>query len=212
MATIIIKRKSSFAGGMQNHNVYILNTFIGELKNGGTIMTTADVGTHFFSFNSTMKKLGKNATFHVVVNDPDEIVELITYFDVNGNYVVKYNDTAPHIPVGSNTARNDNRNNAESNFNDSPDTADTTNTTNTINTRNNTQTTSFSCPRCHSNDITPITEVSTKGKDFKADNACCGFLLCGPLGLLFGATGKGKQTITTTYWMCRGCGNKFKSE
>ena len=37
MAKIIIRRKSSMAGCAQNHNVYLVNTFIGELKNGGIL-------------------------------------------------------------------------------------------------------------------------------------------------------------------------------
>ena len=69
----------------------------------------------------------------------------------------------------------------------------------------------FCCHKCGSNNIVPITEVETKGRDFKADDACCGFLLCGPIGLLCGALGKGKQTISTTYWICKNCGNKFKA-
>ena len=37
MATIIIRRKSSMIGCAQTHNVYLLNTFIGELKSGGVL-------------------------------------------------------------------------------------------------------------------------------------------------------------------------------
>ena len=70
---------------------------------------------------------------------------------------------------------------------------------------------SICCHKCGSDNIVPITEVETKGKDFKADDACCGFLLCGPIGLLCGALGKGKQTTSTTYWICKNCGNKFKA-
>ena len=80
MAKIIIRRKSSMAGCAQNHNVYLLNTFVGELKNGGVLEIPVEVGTHMLSFNSTMKKYGKNATFNAVVNEPDEVVELKTKF------------------------------------------------------------------------------------------------------------------------------------
>lgn len=198
MATIIIKRKSSMMGCAQNHNVYLLNTFVGELKNGGVLEVPVEVGTHILSFNSTMKKLGKNATFNVVVNEPNEIIELKTYFDMNGNYAVKYADNKPHIPVGINATNTTTQN------------VDTLNEK-VENTNVVSQSSGFHCPRCGSHDILPVSEVSTTGKDFKAGDACCGFLMCGPLGLLCGATGKGKQTTTNTYWMCKGCGNKFQA-
>ena len=198
MATIIIKRKSSFAGSAQNHDVYLLNTFVGNLKNGGILEIPVDVGTHILSFNSTMKKLGKNATFNVVINDPDEVVELKTKFGMSGEYEVEYADNKPHIPTGINVSNTQSQNVNSSNEK-------------TYNTNNSTNSTGIHCPRCGSYDIMPVSEVSTKGKDFDAGNACCGYLLCGPLGLLFGATGKGKQITTTTYWMCKGCGNKFQS-
>ena len=201
MATIIIKRKSSFAGSAQNHDVYLLNTFVGNLKNGGILEIPVDVGTHILSFNSTMKKLGKNATFNVVINDPDEVVELKTKFGMSGEYEVEYADNKPHIPTGINVSNTQSQNVNSSNEK----------TCKTYNTNNSTNPTGIHCPRCGSYDIMPVSEVSTKGKDFDAGNACCGYLLCGPLGLLFGATGKGKQTTTTTYWMCKGCGNKFQS-
>ena len=198
MATIIIKRKSSFAGSAQNHNVYLLNTFVGELKNGGILEIPVEVGTHMLSFNSTMKRFGKNATFNVVINEPDEVVELKTKFGMSGEYEVEYADNKPHIPVGANatnaTTQNvDNNNNQVDNINIV------------------TQKSGLHCPRCGNYDIMPVSEVSTQGKDFNASDACCGYLLCGPLGLLCGATGKGKQTTTTTYWMCKGCGNKFQA-
>ena len=198
MATIIIKRKSSFAGSAQNHDVYLLNTFVGNLKNGGILEIPVDVGTHILSFNSTMNKLGKNATFNVVINDPDEVVELKTKFGMSGEYEVEYADNKPHIPTGINVSNTQSQNVNSSNEK-------------TYNTNNSTNSTGFHCPRCGSYDIMPVSDVSTKGKDFDAGNACCGYLLCGPLGLLFGATGKGKQITTTTYWMCKGCGNKFQS-
>ncbi len=197
MAKIIIRRKSSMGGCAQNHNVYLLNTFVGELKNGGVLEVPVEVGTHMLSFNSTMKKLGKNATFNVVVNEPDEVVELQTKFAMSGEYVVEYADNKPHIPVGVNAA-----NNQPQNINSSENKAENQNIV--------TQQSGLHCPRCGSHDIMPVTETSTKGKDFNAGDACCGYMLCGPLGLLCGATGKGKQTQSTTYWMCKGCGNKFK--
>lgn len=97
MAKIIIKRKSSMLGCIQNHDVYFLNTFVGNLKSGGVLEIPVDIGIHRLSFNSTMKRGQINATFDVVVNEPDEIVELTTYFGMNSNYVVKYADNKPHI-------------------------------------------------------------------------------------------------------------------
>lgn len=66
------------------------------------------------------------------------------------------------------------------------------------------------CPSCGSSDLTTISETSTSGKDFNSSNACCGYLLCGPLGLLLGVDKKGKQQQTTNYWVCKNCGNKFR--
>lgn len=66
------------------------------------------------------------------------------------------------------------------------------------------------CPNCHSTNITPITETNSSGKDFYAGKGCCGFALLGPIGILCGACGKGKQVTSSTYWMCSRCGNKFQ--
>jgi len=67
------------------------------------------------------------------------------------------------------------------------------------------------CPECGSEDLQIVTETSTSGRDFSAGNACCGyFLLGGPLGLLCGACGTGKQTKSDTFFICKGCGKKFK--
>lgn len=178
--------------------MFLLNDYIGELGSGGVLEVDAEVGMHLLSFNrSTLKKIGKDTTFTVVVNESDEIVELYTSFDADGNYIVKYADNKPHIPVGVNAI-----NNQPQNIGGYKD--------NTEDTAIVTQAPGIRCPRCGSHDIMPVSEVSTKGKDFNTGDACCGYMLCGPLGLLCGATGKGKQTTTTTYWMCKGCGNKFK--
>lgn len=69
----------------------------------------------------------------------------------------------------------------------------------------------FYCPKCGSTDLVTINETSTVGKDYDGSSACCGTLLFGPLGLLCGFFGNGKQMKTTTYWLCKGCGNKFKT-
>ncbi len=67
------------------------------------------------------------------------------------------------------------------------------------------------CRKCGSDNIVPITEVATKGKDFKVGAACGGFLLFGPIGLLCGKLGKGKRITSTTYWICKDCGKKFRA-
>lgn len=66
------------------------------------------------------------------------------------------------------------------------------------------------CPKCGSNNLQVIQEQSTKGKDFSGSKGCCGFILLGPIGILCGHCGKGKQFQTQSYWLCKSCGNKFK--
>ena len=198
MAKIIIRRTKNTVGRLQNHNVFLINTFIGELRNGETLEINADVGIHLITFNSTLAKSGKNANFSVVINEPDEIVELETKFEKNGEYTVAYSDNRPHIPVGVNAQ------NAKTQIVTAPE----------INapipqvTQNSY---GFCCPRCGGNDFIPISDVSTKGKDFKAGRACCGFLCFGPIGILCGLCGKGSRTTTTTFWLCKKCGNKFQT-
>ena len=51
------------------------------------------------------------------------------------------------------------------------------------------------CPKCQNDNSQIINEVTTSGKDFSAGKGCCGAILMGPIGLLCGACGKGKQTI-----------------
>lgn len=199
MAKIIIRRKKSFVGSAQNHDVYFTNTHVGVLKNGGEIEVPVEVGKHTIYFQSQMKKWGKKATFTAVVNQEDEIVELQTKFDANGNYVVEYADNKPHIPTFniSDEIQNDRALDDKITCDEQKVTIQ--------------KTSGFCCPKCGSNDLITTTETSTKGKDFNAGDACCGWLLCGPIGVLCGAMGKGKQTNSTTYWLCKGCGNKFKA-
>lgn len=66
------------------------------------------------------------------------------------------------------------------------------------------------CPRCGNPNVQIIQETSTSGKDFHASSSCCGWIFLGPIGLLCGHCGKGKQMKTTSYWICNRCGNKFK--
>ena len=66
------------------------------------------------------------------------------------------------------------------------------------------------CPKCGCDNCQVITETKTSGKDFSVGKGLCGGLLLGPLGLLCGACGKGKQVNSVNYWVCPNCGNKFK--
>ena len=67
------------------------------------------------------------------------------------------------------------------------------------------------CPNCDSKNCQMINEIQTKGKDFSAGKGCLGAILLGPLGILCGACGKGKQVKNTNYWVCNDCGNKWKT-
>ena len=207
MAKIIISREKQFSGCAQSHNVYLVNNFIGTLESGGSLEIPVGVGSHMLSFKSNLKKLGKDSSFVVVVNSEDEIVNLITYFSIDG-YIIKYADNKPHIPTYTLPPTT-----IQSNTISQPQTS-------LISHNNPPQTNyepapikrqyQFCCPRCDSTNVTPISETKTEGKDFNAGNACCGILLCGLPGLLFGFVGKGKQTTTTTYWVCKNCGCKFE--
>ena len=66
------------------------------------------------------------------------------------------------------------------------------------------------CPKCGKENGHVITQTSTEGKDFSASKGCCGALLLGPIGILCGACGKGKQINSESFWVCSNCGNKFK--
>ncbi len=199
MAKIIIRRKKSCFGSVQKHDVYFVNTHVGVLENGGELVVPVEVGKHTIYFQSKWKKFGKNGVFTAFVNQEDEIVELKTRFDANGNYIVEYADNAPHIAISHapDEAQSDKRSDPKS-----------VDAEERISSQ---KATGFCCPKCGSNDLMTISEISTKGKNFDGGNACCGVLLLGPIGLLCGALGKGKQTNTTTYWLCKGCGYKFKT-
>lgn len=175
MAKIIIKRASQFSGSAVSHDVYLDNKYIGILKSGQILNFCANVGSYTLYFNSRSKLNKKNSKFQLTVNDEQEVIEIITKFDFNGNYIASYADNLPHTP--------------NYNFSDNK---------------------GIRCPACGSSDLTTISEISTSGKDFNRSNACCGYLLCGPLGLLLGVDKKGKQQHTNNYWVCKNCGNKFK--
>ncbi len=68
----------------------------------------------------------------------------------------------------------------------------------------------MNCPRCGSDNCQIITETSTKGKDFSVGKGLCGAILAGPVGILCGFCGKGKQVSSSNYWVCNNCGNKWK--
>lgn len=59
------------------------------------------------------------------------------------------------------------------------------------------------CPKCGSTNIHFIT--SQGGQRIDKGDACCGFLACGPLGLLCGV----KDEDTTTVRKCMNCNNEF---
>lgn len=68
---------------------------------------------------------------------------------------------------------------------------------------------SLKCPKCGSEDIQFATSTSTNG--VSAGDACCGYMLLGPLGLLCGLAGAGEST-TSEFWVCHSCGAKFKAD
>ena len=70
--------------------------------------------------------------------------------------------------------------------------------------------TGIRCPKCGGMNCQIINETFTKGKDYGAGKGCLGFLCFGPIGLICGACGKGKQMNTNNFSYCPDCGNKFK--
>ena len=67
------------------------------------------------------------------------------------------------------------------------------------------------CPNCKKNNTQMINEVESKGKNFSATKGCLGTILLGPIGLLCGSCGKGKQIKSQNYWVCNDCGHKWKA-
>ncbi len=65
------------------------------------------------------------------------------------------------------------------------------------------------CPKCGKENCQLLSETTSKGKDFSAGKGCLGAICFGPIGVLCGACGKGKQITTTNFWYCPDCGNKF---
>lgn len=66
------------------------------------------------------------------------------------------------------------------------------------------------CPTCKSENCQVISLTTSSGKDFSASKGCCGAVLLGPIGLLCGACGKGRQINSSSYWVCRNCGRKWQ--
>ena len=60
------------------------------------------------------------------------------------------------------------------------------------------------CPRCGSDNVHFITVQTSQ--NFDKGDACCGYLLCGPLGLLCGVKGK---TESKTVRKCMNCTHEF---
>lgn len=67
------------------------------------------------------------------------------------------------------------------------------------------------CPRCGNENCSIINETTTTGTDYSVGKGLCGGLIFGPLGLLCGACGEGKQVHNTNYWVCNNCGKKWKA-
>lgn len=66
------------------------------------------------------------------------------------------------------------------------------------------------CPKCGNENCQIITETKTTGKDFSASKGCCGWVIFGPIGILCGMCGEGKQVSNRAFWVCNQCGKKFK--
>ena len=60
------------------------------------------------------------------------------------------------------------------------------------------------CPKCGSTNVHFVSRSQSQG--FNATNACCGYLMCGPIGLLCGVNND--QEIETVR-KCMNCGHEF---
>lgn len=61
------------------------------------------------------------------------------------------------------------------------------------------------CPFCGSDHVQYV--AHTTRTNFGKSEACCGYLLMGPMGLLCGLCGQSEST--NEYWVCHDCGNTF---
>lgn len=67
------------------------------------------------------------------------------------------------------------------------------------------------CPTCGSENCHIIEESETKQKGYGVCSGICGYLLMGPIGILCGLCGMGEgKTTRKAYWVCQGCGKKFR--
>ncbi len=69
----------------------------------------------------------------------------------------------------------------------------------------------MNCPNCKSTDVKIFSDFKTEGKDYNVAQGCLGTLILGPIGLLFGMCGKGKQIETSHFWICENCGFKWEA-
>ena len=60
------------------------------------------------------------------------------------------------------------------------------------------------CPNCGSTQVEFVTYQASS--NFDAGDACCGWMLCGPIGLLFGQK---EKTPAKTVRKCKKCGHEF---
>ena len=60
------------------------------------------------------------------------------------------------------------------------------------------------CPKCGSKNVEFVTYQASS--NFDKGDACCGYLMCGPIGLLCGAKDK---TTAKTVRKCKKCGHEF---
>ena len=91
-AKIIIERKPRTVGSIQNHEVYLNNIYVGELKNSGKLEVPTSVGTHSLMFKSKIKKMGQDETFSVVVSEDYENIKIKAGFTLDGVFSVEYAD------------------------------------------------------------------------------------------------------------------------
>lgn len=66
------------------------------------------------------------------------------------------------------------------------------------------------CPSCNGTNCNTVLETETHSSPFGFGDACCGYILLGPIGLLCGLCGASSETHTDTYYKCNDCGKKFK--
>ena len=67
------------------------------------------------------------------------------------------------------------------------------------------------CPKCGSYNCYIINERTEKGRDYHGCKGVIGYLIWGPVGLLCGLCGKGRETKEINYWICEDCGRKWKA-